>query len=91
MERTSKRKRLDPAKTRDTILNAALTTFAEKGYAGASIGDIAAEAKVQKSLVQYHYGSKEDLWHACIAYRLSPLVTIIERFAKGEADEAPFQ
>jgi AcrR family transcriptional regulator len=88
MKRTTKettRKRLDPAKTRESILNAALSTFAEKGFAGASIGDIAVSAKVQKSLVQYHFGSKEDLWHACVAYRLGPVLGVVERFVKGES------
>lgn len=79
------RKRLDPAKTRETILASALSIFAEKGYTGSSIGDIAAKAGVPKSLVQYHFGSKEDLWQACVASRAAPMIAELDRFLAGES------
>ena len=45
MGQTSKtRKQLDPAKTRDSIMRAAFKVFSDKGYKGASIGDIAQAA-----------------------------------------------
>ena len=48
--------------TKDTILKAALTIFIKKGYAGASISQIAKIAKVNQSLIYHHFKSKEDLW-----------------------------
>lgn len=48
--------------TKDTILEAALTVFIEKGFAGASISQIAKTAKVNQSLIYHHFKSKEDLW-----------------------------
>ena len=80
MTNRSTRKRLDPAKTRDTILAAALDAFAAKGFDGASIADIAAIAQVPKSLLQYHFGSKEELWKACLDNVAMPLLMPLDRF-----------
>lgn len=43
------------------ILGAALKLWTERGYHGASLKDIAEEAGVAKSLVHYHFESKEHL------------------------------
>ena len=48
--------------TKDTILKAALSLFIEKGFAGASISQIAKIAQVNQSLIYHHFKSKEDLW-----------------------------
>lgn len=46
----------------------ALDLFATRGYAGASIRDVAREAEVSPGLVQHHFGSKEGLRRACDAH-----------------------
>src|SRR5215813_3100483 len=43
------------------ILAAALSCWSRDGYHGASLKDIAAEAGVAKSLLHYHFASKEHL------------------------------
>lgn len=48
--------------TRDRIRSAATTLFHERGYAGASVRDIAAAAGTDPSLVIRHFGSKEQLF-----------------------------
>ena len=48
--------------TKKTILDSALAAFLEKGYAGASISQIAKTAGVNQSLIYHHFKSKEDLW-----------------------------
>lgn len=48
--------------TKDTILEAALATFIEKGFSGASISQIAKTAQINQSLIYHHFKSKEDLW-----------------------------
>jgi TetR/AcrR family transcriptional regulator len=50
----------------ESILNAALAIFSEKGFDGARTRDIAARADVTLGLVQYHYGSKEKLWKEAV-------------------------
>ena len=83
MTNLSDRKRLDPIKTRETILDAALDAFAEKGFDGASIADIAARAQVPKSLLQYHFGSKEELWKTCLEQKAVPLLKPLDRFLQN--------
>lgn len=43
------------------ILQAAETLFGEKSYQGVSIEEIARKAGVAKGLINYHFGSKENL------------------------------
>lgn len=50
-----------PAGTAGRILEAGLTVFAERGYYGASIRDIAAAAGVRSATLYGHYPSKEHL------------------------------
>lgn len=53
-------------RARARILSAAQRVFAQHGYAGASIAQIAIEAGVAKGLLHHHFGSKRDLWVAAI-------------------------
>jgi TetR/AcrR family transcriptional regulator, regulator of cefoperazone and chloramphenicol sensitivity len=50
--------------TRNRLLEAALVEFAEKGFDGAGIRDIAARARANSAMVQYHFGGKEGLYLA---------------------------
>ena len=86
MDRTTDqdRRQLDPARTRAQIMEAALARFAERGYSGASIGDIAAGAGVPKSLVQYHFGSKSKLWQSCLQHRAGPMIAAMDGFLSGQ-------
>lgn len=54
--------------TRTAILDAALTSFAEHGYAGSSTRNIAALAKVHHALIKYHFKSKDNLWRETVAH-----------------------
>lgn len=49
---------------RERLLAAAKTVFAEKGFAGAAIADIAMRAEIGKGTVYEYYKSKEDLFFA---------------------------
>lgn len=46
----------------ESILLAAERVFAEKGYAGASMGEIAQLVEIPKSNVHYYFSTKEDLY-----------------------------
>jgi AcrR family transcriptional regulator len=50
-----------PAGPRRRILEAALGLFAESGFAGASIRDIATAAGVRSATLYAHYGAKEQI------------------------------
>jgi len=47
---------------RNTILNAAMELFAQKGYAGSSIREICQAAGVTKPVLYYHFRGKEHLY-----------------------------
>lgn len=51
---------------RAALLTAAIDAFAQLGYDGANLRGIARAAKVDASLVRVHFGSKEQLWRACV-------------------------
>ncbi|MCI6771763.1 MAG: TetR/AcrR family transcriptional regulator [Oscillospiraceae bacterium] len=52
--------------TKEEILNAALTVFAQKGYEGALLRDISASLGITKPALYKHFESKEALWNAMI-------------------------
>lgn len=51
-----------PSPTRERIRDAAARLFGERGYAGASVRDIALAASADPALVIRHFGSKELLF-----------------------------
>jgi TetR/AcrR family transcriptional regulator len=55
-----------PKDTPERILKAALAAFSQKGFEGARSRDIAAQAKVTLGVVQYHFGTKDELWKAAV-------------------------
>ncbi len=55
--------------TRLSILNAAERCFGENGFDGVSLRTITEVAGVDLALVNYHFGSKENLLHEVIARR----------------------
>jgi AcrR family transcriptional regulator len=58
----SEPKRRDKAATRTALLEAARRRFAEHGYDGTSVRDIAADAGVDATLIFRYFGSKQDLF-----------------------------
>ena len=54
------------AEAREKILTAAAACFAEKGYAGCSVQDIAERAGVSKGALYVYYSSKEEIFKAMI-------------------------
>lgn len=54
------------ADSRDRILDAAGTLFAERGYNGVSMRDLAGAAKVNLGAINYHFGGKRSLYHETV-------------------------
>ena len=52
--------------TKDRILNESLVMFAEHGYKGANLRDLAARLDLSKSALYKHYDSKEAIWNALL-------------------------
>lgn len=54
---------------REKILDAAENRFADLGYAGTTLRDVADKAKVTQALISYYFGSKHGLYEAVFLRR----------------------
>ena len=70
---------------KENIINAAVELFAEKGFEGTSIRELAAKAGVNVAMVNYYFGSKEKLFEAMVQYKASYTKNIIEEILKDNA------
>ena len=57
-------KRRDAQRTRESILRAATTEFADNGFAGGRVDEIAAQTATTKRMIYYYFRSKEGLYLA---------------------------
>jgi TetR/AcrR family transcriptional regulator len=73
MERTR-----DLARTRERILKAALAEFAAHGLAGTRCEDIARRARVNKRMLFYCFGSKEELYREILRRKFTQRATLYE-------------
>ncbi len=69
--------------TRASILAAARTSFADKGFAGTTIRGIAATAGVDGALVHHYFGTKDDLFLAAMELPVDPRQVIGPAVAGG--------
>jgi AcrR family transcriptional regulator len=58
----TKRRIQDPEGTRRNIVEIATDEFADKGFSGARIDDIAARTNTSKRMIYYYFGDKEGLF-----------------------------
>jgi AcrR family transcriptional regulator len=62
----SERQTRDPERTRAEILEVATREFADRGYAGARVDEIAAQTRTTKRMIYYYFGGKEQLYVAVL-------------------------
>src|SRR5690349_10374614 len=65
-ETPDRTRRRDAGRTRQDILDAATAEFAERGYSGGRVDEIAARTRTTKRMIYYYFGSKEGLWIAVL-------------------------
>lgn len=53
-------------RVRQKIIDAARVLFAEKGYSGTTVDEIASKAKTTKPMLYYYFGKKEGLFSAVL-------------------------
>jgi TetR/AcrR family acrAB operon transcriptional repressor len=58
-----RRTKEEAAVTRASVLKAALSVFSAKGYAAATLDDVAKAAKVTRGAIYWHFKSKADLYN----------------------------
>lgn len=59
----------NPERSRERLLDAALTEFAEHGFAGARVDAIARRSGLNKQLISHHFGGKRGLYDAVMRER----------------------
>jgi len=69
---------------RAAILEEAAKLYAERGFLGASIADLAAACQVSKSLVYHYYAAKEDILFDVMQSHVQALLETGERIASGD-------
>jgi AcrR family transcriptional regulator len=67
-------KRLPRAVREQQMLDAAVQMFSVNGYHETSMDAIAAEAQISKPMLYLYYGSKEDLFGACLNRELNRFI-----------------
>jgi AcrR family transcriptional regulator len=68
---------------REDILKVSLHLFAEKGFHGTSMRDIAREANITEGLIYHYFASKRDLFRAIIEeYSFLPLLRTLPDLAE---------
>lgn len=61
-EAVRKARKNNPEKTRENILQAAVTEFVQQGLSGARVDAIAERTATSKRMIYYYFGSKEQLY-----------------------------
>src|SRR6516165_7803747 len=82
-------KRLPRAVREQQMLDAAVQMFSVNGYHETSMDSIAAAARISKPMLYLYYGSKEDLFGACLNRELSRFIDVVRAdidFTQGPRD-----
>lgn len=87
--------RRDAERSRAAILDAAEERFAERGFAGTSLGEIGAAAGLSRAAPSYFFGSKDELYAAVLERVFAAREAATERalqplvgWARGESERA---
>ncbi len=75
---------------RARLLQVAMRLFAEKGYDGVTVRDIAAAASVSVGLINHHFGSKEGLREAVDSHIIAQFEEVLAAQKAGDAPMSDF-
>ncbi|MGE3611648.1 MAG: TetR/AcrR family transcriptional regulator [Bacteriovoracaceae bacterium] len=77
--------------TKEIILHKARKLFAKYGYDGVSTRTICQKASCNISAISYHFGSKEELYRACLTEDGSNIIQLMDTILFSIEDEADFK
>lgn len=66
------------------ILDAAIKVFAEKGYHGSRVSDIAREADIAYGLVYHYFENKEEILHSIFDARWSGFLEAVDEISRRD-------
>ncbi len=83
VSRASRGRRPGAPDTRTEVLDAARTSFAEKGFRSTTIRAVASSAGVDPALVHHYFGTKDDLFIAALEIPVDPREVLAPVVAAG--------
>jgi AcrR family transcriptional regulator len=90
--RTNNRKRMTGKERRQQLLDIGRHLFAERGFEGTSIEEIAAQAGVSKPVVYEHFGGKEGLYAVVVDREVDRLLsTVTGLLVEADHSRATFE
>ncbi|MDD3805728.1 MAG: TetR/AcrR family transcriptional regulator [bacterium] len=87
-KKRGRRELKDSPEVKQDVFDAAVKVFARYGYGAASVQKIADAAGVNKAMLYYYFGSKEELYNLIIGKSISALETAV---AAAEGSDIPLQ
>lgn len=72
-----RRTKEDAARTRQSLVDAGLKLFGQRGYSGTTLRLIAEEAGCSRGPIYWHFANKEELFEEILAYSQAPLEQLV--------------
>ena len=82
-----RRTKEDAAKTRQSLVDAALRLFGQRGYSGTTLRLIADEAGCSRGPIYWHFANKEELFEEILGYSQVPLEELVARYQDSKDPE----
>ena len=90
-ETRAPRTRMTGSERRHQLIDIARSLFAERGYEGTSIEEIALRANVSKPVVYEHFGGKEGLYAVVVDREVERFLTMATRLLDGDDTMVKFE
>jgi TetR/AcrR family transcriptional regulator len=84
---TQTAKRLTAEARRQAVLDTACRVFSQTSYRGATTAEIAREAGISEPILYRHFGSKRDLYLACLEEAWGSFRAVCEQALAGDPDK----
>jgi TetR/AcrR family transcriptional regulator, acrAB operon repressor len=82
-----RRTKEDAAQTRQSLVDAALKLFGQRGYSGTTLRLIAEEAGCSRGPIYWHFANKEELFEEILTYSQLPLERLVAMYQQSDDPE----